>query len=244
MRSSVAGAWSEVMRASEVMTRNVTTIRSDADVRQAVRTMLSERIGGLPVTDADGDLVGIVSEGDFLRRAELGTERQRPRWWKCFVGRGQLAGEYVHSHGRKVSEVMTRDVADVREDSTVAEIVTLMERRRIKRVPVTRGRKIVGMVTRADLLVPLLDRLGAEEFVVRSDAEIHRALLLEVNRRSWAPGSQVHIDVIDGVVHLAGIIDDDRERQALRVAAENLSGVRDVRDRLVLVMPSFESYQL
>ena len=140
------------MKASDIMEKSVITVGSDAGVSEAVRVMLQHKISGLPVIDAKGELVGIVTEGDFLRRTETGTEVQRTRWLQLLAGTGRLADEYVRSHGRKVAEVMSADVAAVSEDTELSAIVGIMEKRGIKRVPVVRDRKVVGMVTRADLL--------------------------------------------------------------------------------------------
>ena len=141
------------MKASDVMTVGAATIRSDASVPEAARLMLQYAISGLPVVDDAGHLVGIITEGDFLRRTETGTGRpHRPRWLEFLLGPGRLADEYVHSHSRKVEEVMTRQVVTVAEETPVEEIARLMERHRIKRVPVMRDDRVVGIVSRANLL--------------------------------------------------------------------------------------------
>ncbi len=140
------------MQAKDVMTSPVVSVEPDATILQAIRTMLQRRISGLPVIDKDGHLIGIVTEGDFLRRVETGTERRRPRWLEFLIGPGRLADEYTRSHGRKVNEVMTPDPTTVTEDAPLDEIVKLMERRQFKRIPVVRGEQVVGIVTRANLV--------------------------------------------------------------------------------------------
>src|SRR5882724_3187042 len=140
------------MKAKDVMTRPVISIEPGTSVQQAAQLMLQRRISGLPVIDKTGHLVGIVTEADFLRRAETGTQRRRARWLEFLMGPGRAADEYVHTHGRKVEEVMTPDPQTVAEDSGLDEIVQLMEKRRIKRLPVTRGSQVVGIVSRANLL--------------------------------------------------------------------------------------------
>ena len=140
------------MKVKDVMTSPVVSIEPDSTVPQAVRIMLQRHISGLPVVDKDGRLAGIVTEGDLLRRAETGTERKRPRWLEFLVGPGKLAEEYTRAHARKVSEVMTADPLTVGEDTPLEDVVRLMEKRRIKRVPVVRGQEIVGIVSRANLL--------------------------------------------------------------------------------------------
>src|SRR6516225_6319832 len=124
------------MNASDVMTRTVLSVRPDATIAEAIRLMLDHRISGLPVIDDAGRLIGILTEGDLLRRSETGTERHRPRWLEILMGPGRMAGEYVRTHGRKVGEIMTREIVSVTPESGLHEIVALMERHRIKRVPV------------------------------------------------------------------------------------------------------------
>src|SRR5438132_2439507 len=140
------------MKASDVMSRNILSVGRDATIAEAIRLMLDNQISSLPVIDAAGRLVGILTEGDLLRRSETGTERHRPRWLEILMGPGRIAGEYVRTHGRKVEEVMTRDVIGVTGATPLNEVVELMERHRIKRVPVLDGDLLVGMLSRADLL--------------------------------------------------------------------------------------------
>jgi len=223
------------MKVSEVMTHRVVTVGSTATVADAATLMLKHGISGLPVVDRKGTLVGMVTEGDLLRRSESGTERQRPRWLEFILGPGRLADEYVHSHGRKVAEVMTKDVVTVGENTGVDKVVELMERRRIKRLPVMRSGKIVGIVSRANLLHGLAGMQapagGAD------DATIRRRLMAELAKEPWAPRASTNIVVRNGVVHFWGAIFDDRERGALKVAAENLPGVKAVKDHMVWVEP-------
>src|SRR6516165_2504909 len=147
------------MIASDVMTRTVLSVRPDATIAEAIRLMLDNRISGLPVIDEAGRLVGMLTEGDLLRRGETGTERHRPRWLEILMGPGRLAGDYVRTHGRRIGEVMTRDPVSVTPDTPLKEVVELMERRRIKRVPVLDGDVPVGILSRADLLRALLGAL-------------------------------------------------------------------------------------
>jgi CBS-domain-containing membrane protein len=195
--------------------------------------MLQHHISGLPVIDHSGEIIGILSEGDFLRRRETGTERRRSRWLEFLMGPGRLAVEYSHSHGSKVSEVMTADVYTVTEDTSLEDIVDLMERHRIKRVPVVRGKKVVGMVTRSNLMHAMVSLARAEPKSTKDDASIREALLAEMQKESWAPAAMVNVVVRDGVVELWGVIIDERQRNALRVAAGNVPGVKDVKDHMV-----------
>ena len=140
------------MQVRDVMTRNVISIAANETVLKAARVMLQNEISGLPVVDAVGNLVGILTEGDFLHRRELGTQRQRPKWLEFVVGPGRLASDYVRASGRKIEEVMTCDPLTVTEDEPLETVVDLMERRHVKRLPVLRDGKMVGIVSRANLM--------------------------------------------------------------------------------------------
>lgn len=223
------------MQVRDVMTRNVISVAASDTILKAARTMLQNGISGLPVIDAEGNLVGMVTEGDFLRRSEIGTERRRPKWLEFLVGPGRLAGEYVHTSGRKVEEVMTTDPITVAEDDSLDEVVELMERRRIKRVPVLRDGKIVGIVSRANLLHALVSLAREAEKPTGGDSAIRERILAAFLKQPWAP--QVNVVVNNGVAELWGTIMDERERTACVVTAENVTGVRQVRDHLVWVEP-------
>ena len=225
------------MNASDVMTRNVLSVRPEATIAEAIRLMLDNRISGLPVLDETGRLVGILTEGDLLRRGETRTERHRPRWLEILMGPGRLAEEYVRTHGRRIAEVMTRDPVGVSPDTPLEEIVALMERHRIKRVPVLDGDVPVGILSRADLLRGLAGALAEAPVAAASDEEIHERILAELARAAWVPRDGVAITVKNGVVDLNGVILDEKERVALRVAAENVPGVRAVQDHLGWVEP-------
>jgi CBS domain-containing protein len=180
----------------------------------------------------------MLTEGDLLRRAELGTESRRPRWLDILVSPGKLADEYVHSHSRAVSDLMTADVYFVTEETPVADVVSLMTQHRIKRIPVIDGSKVVGIISRFDLLRTLAQRLeGRTNAPVVGDAQIRQAVLDELRRQGWAPIALVDVQVKDGEVNLFGSLMDERERAAIRVAAENVPGVRAVHDHLVFVEP-------
>ncbi|HET7806471.1 MAG TPA: CBS domain-containing protein [Pseudolabrys sp.] len=221
------------MKAKDVMTSAVISVQPGATILEAARQMLQHHISGLPVIEKDGEIVGILSEGDFLRRRETGTGRRRSRWLEFLMGPGKLAVEYSRSHGNKVAEVMTTDVHTVTEDTDLEDIVELMERRRIKRVPVVRGKKVVGMVTRSNLMHAMVSLARAEPKAAKDDATIRETLLAEMQKESWAPAAMVNVVVRDGVVELWGVIIDERQRNALRVAAGNIPGVKEVKDHMV-----------
>ena len=223
------------MKAKDVMTRSVVSVEPSATVLQAVRLMLQKQIGGLPVMDTSGRLVGIVTEGDFLRRVETGTQRRRPRWIEFLLGPGHLADEYTHTHGRKVEEVMTTEPLSVTEDTPLEEVVKTMEKRQIKRVPVVRGQEVVGIVSRANLFHALASLAGEAKPAALSDTTIRELILAELCKQIWAPLGSLDIVVRNGIVDLWGTILDEKERNALVVAAENVPGVKDVRDHLASI---------
>ena len=224
------------MKAADVMTRRVITVAPDASILQAARLMLQNRISGLPVVDSRGQLVGIVTEGDFLRRAETGTERHRPSWLQFFMSTGRLAEEYVHTHGRKVGEVMSRKPQTVSEDATLEEVVRTMERARVKRVLVQRGDKLVGIITRANLLHALASVARTIPPMAKDDAAIRGRILAEFDKLSWGTAG-VSVLVRDGCVELSGPILDDRQREALKILVENVPGVKAIHDHMVWVEP-------
>src|SRR5262245_60996210 len=175
------------MKVRDVMTSPVVSVEPDATILQAIRIMLQRHVSGLPVVDKDGRLIGIVTEGDFLRRSETGTARRRPRWLEFLLGPGRLADEYTRSHGRKVNEVMTSDPVSVTEDAPLEDVVKLMEKRQIKRVPVLRGRDLVAIVSRANLLHALARIVREVNATVQGDEAIRALLLAELAKQTWAP---------------------------------------------------------
>jgi CBS domain-containing protein len=212
------------MKASDIMTRNIVSIGRDAPIAEAIRRMLDNHVSGLPVLDDGGKLVGILTEGDLLRRSETGTERHRPRWLEILVGPGRIAGEYVRSHGRRVEDVMTSNIVSVTGDTPLDEVVDLMERRRIKRVPVLADDLPVGMLSRADLLRALARALDEKPAASPNDDGILALILAELGKSAWVPRDGLEITVKNGVVDLNGVILQEKEREALRVVAENTPG--------------------
>jgi predicted transcriptional regulator len=199
--------------------------------------MILNRISGLPVLDERGKLVGIVTEGDLLRRVETGTERRRPRWLEFLIGPGRLATEYVHTHGRRIQEVMTSSPETIVEETPLDEVVLLMERKRIKRLPVVRGDEVVGIVSRANLVQVLASLVRQTGDIDPGDANIRERVLAEIDKQPWSRGNVINVIVRDGIVELWGTILDERPRQAIRVAAENVLGVKEVKDHLVWIEP-------
>jgi CBS domain-containing protein len=221
------------MRAADVMTREVITVGEDTSVQEAAKLMAEHGISAVPVVDRERRVVGMVSEGDLLHRAETGTERRRSWWLEIVASTNQLAGEYIKSHSGSVKDVMTRDVISVTEDIIVADIAILLETNRIKRVPVLRDGKLVGIVSRANLVRALAMTIderpsGAEA----DDRAIRDRLLAELKAQKWAEVSPANITVKDGIVHLWSSYYSDQEKRALVVAAESIPGVRRVEDHM------------
>jgi CBS domain-containing protein len=223
------------MRAMDVMTTDVITVDPDMTVQSLAKLLAERGISGAPVVDSDGRLVGVISEGDLLRRAEIGTARRhrvrRRSWWLDDFA-SDLAREYVKSHGRTVNEIMSRDVVTVTEDTDLADVAALLEAKRIKRVPVMREGKVVGIISRANIVRALGATKGAAPREGEGDDRSIRArLLAELGRQEWARVWPEDIIVRDGIVHFWISEDEPSDkRQALRVAAETTPGVRGVQE--------------
>jgi CBS domain-containing protein len=220
------------MIVADVMTRGVISLAPEDSVRKAAELMLRYDISGFPVLDR-GKLVGMNTQGDFLRRAETGTERHRPRWREFFADQGQLAEEYAHSHAHTVGEVMTRDVVTVAENVNLDDAVELMEHHQVKRLPVVNSTGTVGIISRVNLLHAFPVSTPKHAPAPLSDAAINDRLTVELKRQPWIPHGSVQATVEKGVVVLQGTICDPRQRNALRVAAENIPGVKGVIDKLL-----------
>ncbi len=223
------------MIASDVMTRNVISVPPDATIAEAVEQMLERGISGLLVVDTSGTLVGIVTEGDLLRRDEIGTRRHRSWWLRLIASPSRQAADFTRTHGRKVADVMTHDVLAVDAKAPLTDIVALMEEHRVKRVPYLEGDRVVGVVSRADLLRALSVAAREHGAVAADDATIRDRILNTLSRESWAPKTTLNITVVNGVVDLWGTISNDQERRAICVMAENTPGVKKVIDHLVFV---------
>src|ERR1700732_1902368 len=222
------------MRAHQIMTRPVITVPSETTIVEAANTMLQKHVSGLPVTDATGKLVGIVPEGDCIPRSELGTPRKRGRFLKFILGPGQAATDFVHEHGRKVAEIMTPQPLTITEDTALQQIVELMEKNNVKRLPVMRGDSIVGIVSRANLLQAVASLAREIPDPTADDDHIRNRVIDAIEKNDWCPFG-LSVIVRDGIVHLSGVITEERSRQAAIVGAENVAGVKKVHDHLCWV---------
>lgn len=222
------------MQAKDVMTSPVATVSLDTTVIEIAKGLLARKISAMPVVDAEGRVVGIVSEGDLMHRAESGGTQHRSWWLALMASADERAQEFVKNHGRCASDIMTRKPVTVGEDASLEEIATLLETHRIKRVPVLRDGKLVGIVSRANLLQGIVARQHAAE--TSADDQVLREKILSALRDSGAQTQLVSVVVSGGVVQLWGAVNTDVERDAVRVAAESVPGVKSV-ERQVGIFP-------
>jgi CBS domain-containing protein len=224
------------MRASKVMTRAVVTIPADATVYAAADVLLGARISGAPVADADGRMVGIVSEADLMNRPEIGTVPGKSWLERLLADDARAARDYIRSHSHHVVDVMTKPVISAQEDTPLVEIARLMKQYRIRRVPIVREGRVVGIVSRSNLLQGLLAREPQPATSSADDEEMRRTIFAELARHGWGLG--VTNAVVDqGVVHLWGHVDSASAREAVRIAAENVPGIRRVVNNVVVLPP-------
>ena len=221
------------MRAIDVMVRDVVTVRPDTDVAEAIRLLAENDVSALPVLDGKGNLVGVLSEADLIHRAEIGTEKHRPWWLEAVTGASTLAEEFAKSHGKKVGEVMTDGVISVTEETPLAEIAALFERKRIKRVPVVKDGKLVGIVSRSNLIQALASAIGRIDQHDETDRQIRLDLLSRLKDQKWTGFGDRNITVGNRVVHLWGLVGSEEERKALLALAESVPGVTRVSDEMI-----------
>lgn len=219
------------MQAKDIMSANVITISPDTAVRDIVATLLEHHISGLPVVDR-GRVVGMVGEGELLHRHEIGTEGERPKtWWERLLGSEPGSAIYVRSHGVRAGDIMNSDVTSVAADASLAEVTSILDSREVRRLPVMQGKSLVGILTRADLVRALAatpDSLDSAE--TSPDEAIRLRLQTDLEKQSWWQSKWCSVFVSNGVVRYTGISDSYIDRQAARVAAENVPGVRGVQD--------------
>jgi CBS domain-containing protein len=221
------------MRAIDVMVRDVVTVRPDTDVADAVKLLAEHDVSALPVVDGEGNLLGILSEADLIHRAEIGTEKHRPWWLEAVTGASTLAEEFAKSHGKKVGEIMTSGAISVSEDTPLSEIAALFEQKRIKRVPVIKDGKLIGIVSRSNLIQALATVVGRMDQHDETDRQIRLDLLSRLQEQSWTDFGNRHITVSGGVVHLWGLVGSEAERKALLALAEDVPGVARVSDEMI-----------
>jgi CBS domain-containing protein len=221
------------MKARDIMTTELITVGPDTAIRHIAALLFMHRISAVPVV-AHGKLVGIVSEADLLHRHEIGTERSRTgsRWLQLLSGDGSVSA-YVRSHATRARDVMTRDVVTVTPDTPLAEVATLLERRRVKRVPVVEGEHVVGILSRSDLIKALAAKTKGISTGDTGDGAIRARLIADLDKQPWWRAAPANVTVTDGVVRYFGAVEGDPQRRAARIAAENVPGVRRVEDHRI-----------
>jgi len=228
------------MKARDVMHADIFAVGPDASLLDAAKLMLARKISGLLVMDG-GNLLGILTEGDLLRRTEIETAQRRSRFAEFFTGPGKLAHEYVRASGRKVHDIMTSQVETVSDTMDLCDVVDRMEQLHVKRLPVTRGNAVVGVISRADILRAFVQAANCATSPPLPDEEIRRHLIAHLKQQNWSAPELVNIAVSDGVVTFQGVVLDPQQMEAFEVAAENIPGVKKVNDRLIWIDPVFGS---
>ncbi|MBX9846958.1 MAG: CBS domain-containing protein [Xanthobacteraceae bacterium] len=222
------------MQASDVMGVNVVTVRPESSVQQAAAVMLEKGISGLPVVDKNDQLLGIVSEGDLMRRADCGTGRDHSWWLRLLMGRDGLAREYVREHARKVEDVMTRAVITASPSTSLGEIADLLERNRIKRVPIIENDRLVGVVSRANIVQAVASCLRSDHVTNQTDAMLRETILAKLKSEPWAQVALINVTVNEGTADLWGLAQSDAQKEAFRVAAEATPGIKAVNNNLLV----------
>jgi len=225
------------MRAKQVMTRQIHSLAADASVYEAAQVMLNAGISAAPVVDVDGTLIGIVSEADLMYRSEIGTAPGKSWLQRLLSDDAVLANDYIRAHSHRVADVMTKNLVTADEGATLGEIATLMQRHRVKRIPIVRDGKVVGIVSRANLLHGLLAREPASSEDPTGNEKVRSLVTSELARHGWATNQTACVVAESGVVHLWGFVNSDAVRDAYRIAAENVRGVKRVENHMKVLPP-------
>ncbi|MDP1961699.1 MAG: CBS domain-containing protein [Reyranella sp.] len=220
------------MRARDIMSTDVVCIESTASVFDAAELLLSAGVSAAPVVNPKGTVVGIVSEADLLRRVEIGTAAKKSWLARLVSSEGAAAHEFVTAHGRRIADVMTREVVTAGEDTPLGELVELLERHKIKRIPIVRNGLLAGVVSRSDLLRAVLSREPDQPVLQPTDRALRELVVAALENQPWTSKWPVNVFANDGVVHLWGFVEGEEVRKAYRVAAENVPGVRRVKNHL------------
>jgi CBS domain-containing protein len=223
------------MRAKDIMVTEVITVGPQASVRNVAKLLLGNRISAVPVIDEHGELIGIISEGDLARRAEVDTHPHRSWWLEMFSRKSKeaLAKEYMKSRGSKVRDVMTKNVITAKPTTSLRDIAMLLEKHRIKRVPIVTNGRMIGIVSRANLIQALASLPEDDEQSTISDARVRKNIMKQFKSEKWTKGSLLNVTVHNGTVKMWGVVDSEAEKEAARVAAELVKGVRAIENNLV-----------
>ena len=227
------------MRAKDIMTTEVVTVNADTQVTDIVTLLLEKHLSVVPVVDANQAVIGIVSESDLMHRAEIGTDQPRSRVLAFFHSSDQKARDYIRTHGLSARDVMSKPPITVHPDAELLKVVHTMDKRRVKKLPVVEGGRLVGIVSRGDLLRALAARqkqlVGAP---AENDTGIRNELIKIIRKEDWASVAMLDVDVVDGVVHFWGILDNEDQREAMHIAAKRIPGVTRIEDHLSRGIPS------
>ncbi len=220
------------MKASDIMTSNVVTVGPQASVSEIAEMMTKHRISGIPVVDADGRLVGILSESDLLHRMETGTERRRKWWLGMFQDASSMAREFTKSHGLKAADLMTANVTTVSGDAALGDVAELLDSKNLKRVPVVVDGKLAGIITRGDMVKALAQAGGMAKSAGGDDITVSREVTRRISDVKWLHDAYVSVLVVDGTAELSGMVPTAEQKKALLVLVEETPGVKDIEDRL------------
>lgn len=220
------------MRAKDIMTESIVCVNVKETVFDAAELLLGAGVSAAPVVNDQGNVLGIVSEADLIHRAEIATTPRKSWLQRLLGGEATAAREFVSTHARKVSDIMTREVVTASDDATLVELVELIEKHRVKRIPIVRDNKLVGIVSRANLLGALLSREPEGTVELTDDNQLRQAVIDAFDKQPWKSRWPVNVVVSDGAVHLWGFVESEDVRKAYRVAAENVPGVKKVRSHL------------
>lgn len=225
------------MKANEIMSRNVATVAPETPISEIAALMVEKHVSGVPVVGDNGNLLGMVSQSDLLHRAEVGTERKHKWWFRVFADSNALAREFVKTHGHRAHDIMTRHIVSVREDAELRDVADILDKHRIKRVPVVADGKLVGIITRGDLVraLSLVQIAKADKKV--DNASLHKALQERMQKQPWINKTYVNLTANDGVVELWGFVDSAEQHRALRLLVEETDGVKKVEDKLKVGVP-------
>jgi CBS-domain-containing membrane protein len=225
------------MKAQDIMTRDVATVRPGATVRDIAALMTEKHISGVPVVSDDGAIVGIVSESDLMHRAEVGTERRQKWWFRAFGDSDAAAREYAKAHGLTARDVMSRYVISVRDDADLRDVADILDKQRIKRVPVLRDGRLIGIISRGDLVRALSQVQASKSAATVDNAVLHKTLRDRFKSQSWLNDAYINVAVNDGIVELWGLVVSADQHRALRALVEETAGVRRVEDKLTVPGP-------
>ena len=233
---------SNAMKAIDIMTRDVVAVDPRTSIHEVAALLVKHRISGLPVTAPDGRLLGIVSEGDLVERAEIGADPKGKWWLDGFSNTEALASRYAKAHGKTAAAVMTRQVATVGPNAELADVAQILQAHHVKRVPVVQDGKLLGIITRSDIVRAVSGAIGPAAPMARTDGDLQRAILERLRGERWLDASYVNLSVDKGRVMVAGLIGSNEERRALCSLVEEVAGPDTVIDQLEVGLPAVTEF--